>query len=85
MAYALPVWYLRHKISKRRKQFLDLFPDAVDLIVRSVRSGHPINTAMRMITENMESPIRDEFKQVVDEVSYGRTLPEALRRMSERL
>ena len=40
---------------------------------------------MRMITENMESPIRDEFKQVVDEVSYGRTLAEALRRMSARL
>ena len=62
-----------------------MFPDAVDLIVRSVRSGHPINTAMRMITENMDSPIRDEFRQVTDEVSYGRTLPEALKRMSARI
>lgn len=84
-AYLLPRKYLSSRINKRNQKFLDMFPDAVDLIVRSVRSGHPINTAMRMITENMDSPIRDEFKQVTDEVSYGRTLPEALKRMSARL
>lgn len=84
-AYFLPTKYLKHRIDKRNLKLLDLFPDAIDLIVRSVRSGHPINTAMRMIAENMESPIRDEFKQVTDEVAYGRTLTEALRRMSARL
>ncbi|HEU5047597.1 MAG TPA: type II secretion system F family protein [Rickettsiales bacterium] len=85
LAYLVPRKYLNSRINKRNQKFLDMFPDAVDLIVRSVRSGHPINTAMRMITENMDSPIRDEFKQVTDEVSYGRTLPEALKRMSSRL
>lgn len=85
VAYLLPRKFLASKIDRRNQKFLDMFPDAVDLIVRSVRSGHPINTAMRMITENMDSPIRDEFRQVVDEVSYGRTLPEALKRMSARL
>ncbi len=85
ISYAVPWKYLNLRIHKRNQKFLEMFPDAIDLIVRSVRSGHPINTAMRMISENMESPVRDEFKQVTDEVSYGRTLPEALRRMADKL
>lgn len=85
VAYFVPKKYLSYKINKRNQKLLDMFPDAVDLIVRSVRSGHPINTALRMIAENMEPPIKDEFKQVTDEVAYGRTLTEALRRMSARL
>lgn len=78
-------WYLKRRIFKRNEAFLNLFPDAVDMIVRSVRSGHPLNTAMRMIAENIDNPVRDEFKQVVDEVSYGRSLPEALVRLSQRI
>jgi tight adherence protein B len=85
VTYIGAVKYLRHRIATRNAQFLTLFPDAIDMIIRSVRSGHPLNTAMRMIVENMDNPIRDEFKQVVDEVSYGRTLPEALLRMSQRV
>lgn len=76
---------LKRRIFKRNEKFILLFPDAVDMIVRSVRSGHPLNTALRMIAENMESPIREEFRQVVDEVAYGRTLPDALLRMAERI
>jgi tight adherence protein B len=78
-------FYLKGRIQKRNDKFIEQFPDAVDMIVRSVRSGHPLNSAMRMISENTESPIRDEFKQVVDEVAYGRTVPEALLRMSHRI
>jgi len=85
ISYWLPRKYLRKRIRKRNEQFLNLFPDTVDMIVRSVRSGHPLNTAMRMIVDNMENPVREEFKQVVDEVSYGRTLTEALSRMAIRI
>ncbi len=85
VAYFLPNQYLKHRVTKRNAKFLLMFPEAVDMIVRSVRSGHPLNTAMRMITENMENPIREEFKQVIDEVTYGRTLPEALKRMAFRI
>jgi tight adherence protein B len=81
----LPRKYLKRRIAKRNEQFLNLFPDTVDMIVRSVRSGHPLNTAMRMIAENMENPVKEEFKQVIDEVSYGRTLPEALSRLALRI
>ncbi len=77
--------HLKGRIRKRNEKFILLFPDAVDMIVRSVRSGHPLNTALRMISENMEDPLREEFRQVVDEISYGRTLPEALQRLAQRI
>lgn len=77
--------YLRRKIEKRNERFVDQFPDAIDMIVRSVRSGHPLNTAFRMISENMEAPLGPEFRQVVDEIAYGRTLVEALVRLSHRI
>jgi len=84
-AYFLPKMYLRRKITKRNDQFINMFPDAIDMIVRSVRSGHPLNTAIRMITENMDPPISEEFRRVVDEVAYGRPLVDALHRLGQRI
>lgn len=77
--------YLRRKIEKRNEKFINQFPDSIDMIVRSVRSGHPLNTAFRMISENMDAPLGPEFRQVVDEIAYGRTLVEALVRLSHRI
>lgn len=88
-AVVIGVWFsrkrLRRKINKRNEAFINQFPDAVDMIVRSVRSGHPLNTALRMIAENMDPPVRTEFRQLVDEIAYGRTTVEALIRMSTRI
>ena len=85
LTHLISMHYLKKQIRNHAKKFIDTFPDAIDMIVRSVRSGHPLNTAMRMIAENMESPIREEFRKVIDEVSYGMSLPDALRRMAERI
>lgn len=85
VTYMLPMKYMNGLILKRRAKFLNLFPEAIEMIIRSVKSGHPLNAAMRMIVENMESPIKDEFKQVLDEISYGRTVTDALKRMAARL
>lgn len=81
----LPRAYLRRKITKRNEAFINMFPDAVDMIVRSVKSGHPLHTALRMIAENMDAPVKTEFKQVVDEIAFGRSTTEALLRMSQRV
>lgn len=85
VAWFVPKKYLAWRIRRRNDQFVDMFPDAVDMIVRSVRSGHPVNAAFRMIAENMDAPVAPEFKQVVDEIAYGRSLPEALQRMAKRI
>jgi len=85
LALWLPRRQLKGKIADRNVKFLNLFPDALDMIVRSVKSGHPINASIQMVIENIGEPVKDEFKQVMDEVEYGRTLPEALGKMGERI
>jgi len=77
--------YLKYKIENRNQIFLDNFPDALDMIVRSVKTGQPLLSSLRMITQNSEKHIADEFQQVIDEVSYGAPLSEALHRMAERI
>lgn len=81
----LPRWFLNRKVKKRNEEFINQFPDAVDMIVRSVKSGHPLNTALRMIAENMDPPMKTEFKQLVDEIAFGRSTVEALTRMTYRI
>jgi tight adherence protein B len=85
LAIIVPRQYLKNRIAQRNIRFLNLFPDAIDMIVRSIKSGHPLNVAMKLIADNMDDPVREEFKQVVDEVSYGRPLTEALGHMAKRI
>lgn len=85
LAYFLPVRYLEARIRKRNDRFIDMFPDVLDMIVRSVRSGFPINAAIQMVAKNMDPPISTEFQQVADEVALGQTLSEALSRLAGRI
>lgn len=84
-AYLVPFKYFRRKVRKRNEQFINLFPDVLDMIVRSVRSGFPITTAFKMVAENMEAPVNQEFQQVVSEISAGRSVNETLTRLSARI
>ena len=77
--------HIKRRIDKRNSAFLNDFPDALDMIVRSVRSGYPLNSSVRMIADNMQPPISTEFKQVADEIAYGSTLIEALQRLALRI
>jgi tight adherence protein B len=77
--------YLQRQINKRNEAFLQYFPDALDMVVRSVRSGYPISSAIRMVADNMQPPVSAEFKQVADEVAYGSTLIDALQRLASRI
>lgn len=85
LSYLVPKKWFHRQLKKRNRQFIEMFPEAIDMIVRSVKSGHPLNTALRMIADNMEDPIASEFRQVVNEIAYGRPVVEALRRMSQRI
>ena len=77
--------YLNIQIEKRNRAFLDNFPDSIDIIVRGVKAGQPLLTTLRTIAQSGEPPLNVEFQKVVDEVSYGRPLTEALYRMTERI
>ncbi|NBO17962.1 MAG: hypothetical protein EBV03_01820 [Proteobacteria bacterium] len=85
MGYAFAYWLINRRIRQRNQAFLNHFPEALDMIVRSVRSGYPLNSAIRMVAENTQPPLSTEFKQVADEIAYGSTLIEALQRLSYRI
>lgn len=81
----LTLRFLKKKVRKRNDAFLDKFPDVLDMIVRSVRSGFPLNTAIKLISESMEDPVKEEFQIVADEIAMGRTVDQALARLAERI
>ncbi len=85
LAYYVPYRHCMKRVRARNRKFLDQFPDALDMIVRSVRSGFPLSVALQMLAENTENPVKEEFRQVVDEIALGRTLPQALNRLASRI
>jgi tight adherence protein B len=82
---ALPYLVLRFLRSRRQKAFGAQFPDALDMIVRSLRAGHPTPIALTMVAREMKDPIGSEFGIVVDEITYGADLETALRNLYVRI
>ena len=84
-ATALPYLVLRFLRGRRQKAFGAQFPDALDMIVRSLRAGHPVPIAISMVAREMRDPIGSEFGIVVDEITYGADLESALRSLYFRI
>jgi tight adherence protein B len=82
---ALPYLVVRFLRSRRQKAFAAQFPDALDMIVRSLRAGHPTPIALTMVAREMQDPIGSEFGIVVDEITYGADLETALRNLNVRI
>ena len=80
-----PVAYLAFRKSRRLKQFAEQLPDALDMMVRSLRAGHPVNIAMGMVAKQMPDPMGTEIGIAVDEMTYGLELREALANVSDRV
>ncbi|HKY81057.1 MAG TPA: type II secretion system F family protein [Sphingobium sp.] len=80
----LPLMVLGRMSQRRRKKMEEQFPVALDTFVRGLRAGHPIAAALELLTKEMKDPIGSEFGIVVDEVTYGSDLRDALQRMAER-
>lgn len=81
----LPVLILRFLRKRRWAAFGAGFPDALDVIVRSVRAGHPVPIAIAMVAREMPDPIGTEFGMLADEVTYGSDLETAMRNMYGRV
>lgn len=80
----IPLVALQMKANRTRKKMQDQFPVALDVFVRGLRAGHPIAAALDLLTVEMTDPIGSEFGTVVDEVTYGADLRDALQAMAER-
>jgi tight adherence protein B len=81
----LPYFSLRVLRGRRQKKFGSQFPDAIDIIVRSLRAGHPVPIAVNMVARELPDPIGTEFGLVADEITYGADLETAMRNLYARV
>jgi tight adherence protein B len=81
----LPNVVLQRRIKRRMKKFVTLLPEALDLIVRGIRSGLPATEALKTIGEELEDPVGTEFRQVTDQMKIGVAMDEAMWATAKRL
>lgn len=84
-ALGVPRWILGHLRRKRQTIFLMQLPDAVDIMVRGLKSGLPINDAMLLISSEMAEPLGPEFREIVEGQRIGIPLDQGLDRLYERV
>ena len=81
----LPHKVIGKMIKRRVAKFTARFPDAIDLMVRGLRSGLPISETLGVVGEEIPGPISDEFRSVSDKMKIGRTMESALQDTADRL
>ena len=82
---AIPFIYLFDKRRKRLNKFTLQFPDALDMIARSLRAGHSFTSAMQVVYQEMPDPVSKVFRIAYDEQNLGLSLPESLDNMTKRI
>jgi tight adherence protein B len=85
VSLGLPRWVLGFLANRRTKRFTKEFANAIDVIVRSVRSGLPANEALRIVARESPDPVGNEFARLVDGLSVGVTLEQGLKKMHESM
>ena len=78
-------FWVNSKANKRIAMLEEQLPDAVELMVRSLRVGHPFSSAIQIVAKEVADPLATEFGIIADEAAYGRDIGEALKDMAERL
>lgn len=81
----LPRWTLKYLRRRRQHVFLNDFADAIDIMVRGLKSGLPINDAMRIISGETPAPVGPEFLEIVEGQRVGITVDQGLERLFERM
>ncbi|GJL90999.1 type II secretion system F family protein [Hyphococcus sp.] len=80
-----PRWMLGFLRARRQKKFVDEFSGAIDVIVRGVKSGLPVNECLKIIAREAPRPVSDEFHMLVEGIRVGLSMEQALDRMLERM
>lgn len=81
----LPRWVLHQMAKRRQKRFTKLFADAIDVIVRGIRSGLPVGECLNIIARESPDPVGAEFKLLVERQRMGMTSKQALERACKRM
>ncbi|MDX1487472.1 MAG: type II secretion system F family protein [Acidiferrobacterales bacterium] len=81
----LPHFFVAVKRNGRFKRFSAEFPNALDVIVRGVKSGMPLVDCLKVIATDAQEPVKGEFKQLIEDQTLGMPVDEALQRLAERV
>jgi tight adherence protein B len=85
VSLGLPRWVLGFFTARRKKKFTKEFANAIDVIVRSVRSGLPVNEALRIVARETPDPVGAEFTRLVDGLMMGVSMEQGLKKMHESM
>ena len=81
----VPHFIVGRAIKKRTNQFNVKFPDAIELLVRGLRSGLPVTETLGVVAQEIPGPVGEEFKGIVERIKIGRTMEESLQVTGDRL
>jgi tight adherence protein B len=81
----IPRWVVSFLRKKRIKAFLNEFPNAIDVIVRAIKSGLPLNDGLRLIAAEAKEPVKTEFRRIIEQQQLGISIPEAAGRLYENM
>lgn len=81
----LPRWLLGFRAKKRIEAFIDELPNAIDMIVRGIKSGLPLGDCLREIARSTRDPLRTEFRLMMESQAVGVPISEAVQRLAERI
>ncbi|MDZ4382626.1 MAG: type II secretion system F family protein [Parvibaculum sp.] len=84
-AFGVPRWVLSYLMKRRQKAFAEEFANAIDVIVRGVKSGLPVNDCLKLIASESPEPVRTEFQGIVEGQRVGVTLEQGLDKIYERM
>ncbi len=85
LGLGLPHMIVGFFINRRTNQFTSKFPDAIELLVRGLRSGLPVTETLAVVSTEVQGPVGEEFKAIVDKIKVGRTMEDALQDTADRL
>lgn len=81
----IPHFAVSRMIAMRQKKFTTLFPEAIDLIVRGLKSGLPVTESIFAVSREMDDPVGGEFRKISDDIRLGKTMTDALWSATDRL
>lgn len=84
-AASLPYLYLRRRLTLRARAFEEHFPEAIELLGRSLRAGHALVTGLEVVSEESPAPVNQEFRQVFEQQRFGLPLQESLLGLADRV
>lgn len=81
----LPRWFIGLRKRRRTNRYLEELPNAIDVIVRGIKSGLPIGDCFRIIATESQEPVRSEFRYIIEQQALGISIADAVARLPERV